>query len=116
MCEGPIGKCKYLGNGTFIYNKKELPHKNNLAFISGGTGITPHYSIALASIMAQDGLNIKLLFTNKSKSDIICQNELENLRKINPEKFELFYTLTRHNEETDGEWDGLVGRPNIEMV
>jgi len=52
MCEGPTGKTKYEGNGKFISQKKELPKKQKLGLIAGGTGISPLFSIALASSMA----------------------------------------------------------------
>ena len=35
---------------------------------------------------------------------------------MNPDNLELTHTLTRHNPETHGEWDGLQGRVNIEMI
>jgi NAD(P)H-flavin reductase len=72
-CEGPTGKTKYEGNGKFISQKKELPKKQKLGLIAGGTGISPLYSIALASSLAKDGLDIQLLFSNKTKDDIIMK-------------------------------------------
>ena len=35
---------------------------------------------------------------------------------MNPDNFKLFHTLTRHNDEEHGEWDGLRGRLTWEML
>lgn len=116
MVEGPIGKCRYFGHGKFMYAKKDLPLKTNLGLIAGGTGLTPLYSQALASSLAQDGLKIKFLYSNKTKNDILCNEELIQLNKTNQENLEMYHTLTRHNPEKDGDWDGLQGRVNLEMI
>ena len=35
---------------------------------------------------------------------------------MNPKKFKLFHTLTRHNPDKDGKWEGLEGRVTWEML
>ena len=116
MCEGPIGKCKYFGNGKFSLMKKELPQKKKILLIAGGTGLTPCFSIAQAAIMSGDDIDISFLFSNKTKDDILCENEIDALNKVNPEKFKVFHTLTRHDDAKHGEWAGLRGRVNKEML
>jgi len=76
LCEGPVGKLKYHGNGEFKYMAKTIPDKKWIGLIAGGTGITPCYSIAAASVLANDGMDVKLVFSNKTKGDILCENEL----------------------------------------
>jgi len=73
LCEGPIGKIKYFGHGKMHLMKKELKPKTKVGLIAGGSGITPMYAIALASSLAQDGLEISFLFSNKTKDDILCK-------------------------------------------
>ena len=108
---------KYLGWGKVVYKKKEVEHKKmRLGLIAGGTGITPMYSIALASSLAKDGVKIWFLFSNKTKDDILCKDQLDELAKINPDNFKLFHTLTRHDEGKHGAWDGLTGRVSWEML
>ena len=41
--------------------------------LAGGTGITPLFSIAQASILAKDGMTIMLLVSNKTKNDIFLK-------------------------------------------
>jgi NAD(P)H-flavin reductase len=57
-----------------------------------------------------------LLFSNKTKDDILAKAELEEMEKLNSEHFKLFHTLTRHNDELHGEWKGLRGRVTAEMI
>ena len=54
-----------------------------------------------------------LLFTNKTKDDILCKTQLDELSKY--ENVKVFHTLTRHKEE-HGAWDGLQGRVSLEML
>ena len=89
--------------------------RTKVGLISGGTGVTPMYSIALASSLAQDGIDITFLNTNKTQADILIKGELDALEAMNP-NLRIFHTLTRHNEERDGKWDGLQGRLNLDLL
>ena len=116
MCEGPIGKLKYWGNGKFTQLKKDLLPKTKLGLLAGGTGLTPLFAVAQASSWAQDGLESRLLFSNKTKSDILCKDNIDELALKFPNSFSAFHTLTRHNDEEHGEWDGLRGRITADMI
>ena len=116
ICEGPVGKCRYNGQGNFILNKKALPVKRNFGLLAAGTGITPGYCMALASSLLKDGLNITLLFTNKTKEDILCESELNDMKKLNPDHYALYHTLTRHEDDKHGEWTGHRGRVSLKMI
>ena len=105
---------RYLGYGKFQYKKEVLEHKKNkIGLVAGGSGITPMYAIAQASAYAKDGVEVTLLFTNKTKDDILCKAQLDELAKYDNVK--VFHTLTRHKEE-HGAWDGLQGRVSLEML
>ena len=113
-CEGPVGMIKYLGFGKFQFMKNMLEHtKTKIGLVAGGSGITPMYSIAQASALANDGVKVTFLYTNKSKNDILCRDQLDQLAKH--ENVKVFHTLTRH-QEADGEWDGLTGRVSLQML
>lgn len=71
--EGPVGKIKYLGHGNLLFSGKPRKPKTKIALIAGGSGITPMYSIALASSLAQDGVQIWFLYSNKTIDDILCK-------------------------------------------
>jgi NAD(P)H-flavin reductase len=117
MCEGPIGKVRYFGNGSFYHLKKEIPHKKTkVALIAGGTGLTPMFSIAQAAVHSKDELDITFLYSNKTKDDILCLDEIEALNKLAPEQFKVHHTLTRHDDSKHGEWNGMTGRVTKEML
>jgi NAD(P)H-flavin reductase len=112
--EGPIGLMRYYGNGRFARIKKELSNlKTKVGLIAGGTGITPILSVIQAAVLSGDNIELNILYTNKTKNDILCQDIID---KYVSDKCKISYTLTRHNDETDGEWDGLKGRVSAQML
>lgn len=57
-----------------------------------------------------------LLYSNKTKDDdILLYNELDYYSGMNP-NFRVHHTLTRHDDTTHGEWQGLRGRVTEEMI
>ena len=56
------------------------------------------------------------LYSNKSKEDILCEKELSEYAKINPDHLRLYHTLTRHQTEKHGEWHGITGRVSAELL
>jgi len=68
------------------------------------------FSIAQASSLAKDGVDITFLYSSKTKDDILCEYELNELVSLNPKHFHFHQTLTRHNNAKHGRWDGLIGR------
>ena len=57
-----------------------------------------------------------MLYSNKTKSDILASEELDHFARINATNFKIHHTLTRHNSETEGTWEGLRGRITGEML
>lgn len=92
-----------------------LKPKTKIFLCAGGSGITPHFSIAQASVLAKDGVQVTLIYSNKTKDDILIEKEIAELAKVG-ENFKVFFTLTRHDPEKHGEWNGLVGRINFDML
>jgi len=45
--------------------------KSRIGLIAGGTGMNPLYSIAQASILANDNTEFTFLYSNKTKDDIL---------------------------------------------
>ena len=79
--EGPLGKMIYLGNGNFVVMKKPLASpKTKIGLIAGGSGITPLYSLANAIHLSNDqACEVKLLYSNKTRADILIRDELARL-------------------------------------
>ena len=113
---GPMSMSVYCGYGEFSHKGNALKNKKQrVGLIAGGSGITPLYSIAQASTLARDGLDITFLYSNKTKDDMLCLDKLQELERQNP-NFHLYNTLTRHKPETHGEWKGLTGRVNMDLL
>jgi len=72
-------------------------------------------SIAQASVLANDGVKMTLIFCNKTKDDILCDDVIKDLEKKGV-NFKVFNTLTRHVESKHGSWDGLTGRISYDMM
>jgi NAD(P)H-flavin reductase len=116
MCgPGPEDGINYLGWGAFTYQGNNIcGQKQKIGLIAGGSGISTLYAIALASTLIRDKMDITLLFSNKTKEDLFLENELNDLLKMN-KYLKIFYTLTRHDSNKHGHWQGLQGRISYEM-
>jgi len=62
-----------MGYGIFDFNNTILKRKKEVGLIAAGTGITPLFSIAQASVLSNDGIKMTMLTTNKTKNDILCK-------------------------------------------
>lgn len=109
---GPIGLLSYLGHGKVVVRGEEKSLKN-LAFIAGGSGITPIYNIIQSSLRHKDGVNLSLLYANHTPADILLKSHLDTLHAENANNFKLNYTVSRGNDES---WTGFTGRINKEMI
>ena len=78
--KGPEGSISYIGDGNFEIMGYFL-HCDKVNFIVGGTGITPALAIIRAVLLAEENtkMQLSLVFANKTISDILCQDELEEL-------------------------------------
>lgn len=79
----------------------DISYKGEGIFIAGGAGITPFISI-LRDIKSKNAIadNI-LIFANKTKSDIICEDELRSMLGNN-------FINILSDEKLDGYYNGLI--------
>ena len=75
--EGPKGRLKYLGHGSFEIAKQQFSGKTKIGCIAGGTGITPCYQIIQAVLQNNDSPSVSLIFGNRTVADISLREELE---------------------------------------
>ena len=97
---GPFGK--------FMFEDSMMP----VVLISGGTGICPSYAILKHVLGKKLKGEIKLLYSSRTKEDIIFYEQLKKIAKNNS-NFKYVNTLTRHKE---GAWNELIGRITPEML
>ena len=130
LVRGPEGPISY-DDGSFIISKIEgsiddainadakteekrvSPKKVN--FVTGGTGMTPIYATIKTILERGDPLEIRFLNANKTKEDVLLDDELLDLEKRYSDKFNLIHVL----EHPPKDWDGKTGRiekSNLELL
>jgi len=75
--------------------------------VAGGIGITPLKGMAEYAADVGMSIPIRLLYSSRSKEEIVYKSELEALARKNPE-FHVLHTLTQ--EPMGGPWRGRTGR------
>jgi len=60
-----------------------------------------------AALNGSDGVNLSLIFGNRSVEDILLKEELDAFQMNNPERFKLHYTVDV--KPNDPNWKGSVG-------
>ncbi|MBI2670918.1 FAD-dependent oxidoreductase [Candidatus Woesearchaeota archaeon] len=94
-------------NGFFTF---EDSIKENLVLIGAGTGIASLIGI-IRHVKERNLKNkITLIYSCKTKNDIIYHNEIKNI-KNHLKNFDFYITLTQDNE-----WNGLKGRVDFDML
>ncbi|CAF0931809.1 unnamed protein product [Brachionus calyciflorus] len=117
--QGPIGRCTYLHNGLFEYkHEKSSPliskKVNKIGFVAGGSGITPFLQIIKTICHDKsDDTKVSLIFANNTEDDIITRKELEELQLNNPDKFKIWYTVTK---SIYPDWNYSEGFVNEEII
>jgi ring-1,2-phenylacetyl-CoA epoxidase subunit PaaE len=82
--------------GAFILDPK--PNKNYIAF-AAGSGITPIISMIKDVLENQESSSFTLIYGNKTFADTIFKNELDALKEINSNRFNLHYICSREQQE-----------------
>jgi cytochrome-b5 reductase len=91
----------------------ETNKQNHVAFIAGGTGITPMYQLARAIFNnPADKTKVTLVFGNISEEDILLKREFEHLENTYPQRFRAFYVL----DNPPKEWTGGKGYINKDLL
>lgn len=115
---GPSGLLEYMGTGVFnIKPEKKLDPKQvkvkQVSMIAGGTGITPMMQLVRAVFRdPEDQTCLSLLLANQTEDDILLRKELEEIEAMYPDRFKLWYTVDRPNED----WKYSSGFINAETV
>ena len=86
----------------------------NLAFLSGGIGITPIRSITKFVVDKKISTDMALLYGNNREADIIFKDDFDGIRKTNG-NFRVTYTLTGPDID-GGTWSGRRGYIDAGMV
>ncbi len=85
----------------------------DLLLIAGGVGVAPLMSMIRHLAETKSPAKVTLVMSQKTPEDVCYAAELGRLQKENA-NLRVFLTMTR--PEQSGEWKGLTGRINAEML
>lgn len=96
--------------GMFMLNADTSNENNYLAF-AAGSGITPILSMLKTILEGEPNSTFTLVYGNQSLEEAMFYDELEALRKANPNRLHITYFFSRQNLE-----DCMFGRIERSMV
>lgn len=82
--------------GHFFTQISKEAQKNYIAF-AAGSGITPILSIIKTHLEAEPKASFKLFYINQKVSSIMLKEEIEGLKNLYMERFEIFHFLTKQS-------------------
>ena len=102
--------------GDFVFESNESNESiKSVIFWGVGSGITPLFSIIKGLLSVNSVINIHLVYGNKSKASVIFYEELEKLKSIYSQRFNIYYFYSKE-EFFDNESHNFRGRIDSEFV
>ncbi|HLP65575.1 1,2-phenylacetyl-CoA epoxidase subunit PaaE [Flavobacterium sp.] len=87
-------------NGTFFTEVNPTQSKNYIAF-AAGSGITPILSIIKTHLASEPNSTFKLFYLNRTVKSIIFKEEIEQLKNVYFNRFEIFHFLTKEHRPSE---------------
>lgn len=132
LIRGPEGPITYDGHGNFTITSQEASIDESLKkeqtsggkeekrkssikvtakkinFITGGSGMTPIFATIKTILESKEDKHVQVCFldANKTKDDILLDDELDELRKTHEKQFKLVHIL----DSPDDGWEGETGK------
>jgi ferredoxin-NADP reductase len=82
------------GAAGFFVLPDQLNHDQQLFFLAAGSGIVPVYSLIKTALHTQPGVQIVLIYSNRSQNDTIWYNELSALQEKFKENFRIEFLFS----------------------
>jgi ring-1,2-phenylacetyl-CoA epoxidase subunit PaaE len=76
-------------------------NRKHYAGFAGGSGITPLLSIIKTTLVAEPHSRFTLLYGNEASSTILFREELEDLKNVYMERFNLVHILNREHQDVE---------------
>ena len=100
--------------GRFYTELHAEQAKNYVAF-AAGSGITPICSIIKTTLLTEANSTFKLFYTNQAVSTIILKEEIEGLKNLFLERFEVFHFLTKE-ERSAPLFNGRIDKKKLDTI
>ncbi|KAJ3190556.1 hypothetical protein HK101_008606 [Irineochytrium annulatum] len=104
--KGPCGPIIYFSEDCFL-SHGNMFKAERINCVAGGTGITPMYQIIRGVLKGSEKVKVALLYANHSESDILMEQELEEMAAKFPDRFKYWPTISSTHD--DGNWKGGEG-------
>ncbi|HFA50844.1 MAG TPA: phenylacetate-CoA oxygenase/reductase subunit PaaK [Bacteroidetes bacterium] len=101
-------------NGRFFIEINKERQKNYVAF-AAGSGITPIFSIIKTHLLAEPKSTFKLFYVNQSVGSIILKEEIEGLKNLFMDRFEVFHFLTRQERDVPL-FNGRIDKEKLDII
>lgn len=101
-------------NGTFFTEVNPNKAKNYIAF-AAGSGITPLLSIIKTHLASEPNSTFKLFYLNGTVKSIIFKEEIEQLKNLYFNRFEIFYFLTKEHRSSEL-FNGRFSKEKIQVL
>ena len=100
--------------GAYTYPKDITARTDSVVHVCAGSGIVPNLGLIKHSIHVNDGLKHTLLFSNKTRGDIIYYDDFAELSQQHPDKLEVIHCITR--EDPSGIPNSRRGRIDLDLL
>ena len=100
--------------GAYTFPTDVCERAEHIVHVCAGSGIVPNRSLIKESLHRDDPLRHTLLFSNKTRGDVIYFEEFEELRDQYPDKLEVIHCITR--EDPSGIRGARQGRISGELL
>jgi ring-1,2-phenylacetyl-CoA epoxidase subunit PaaE len=94
--------------GRFVPRLDPQAQKNYI-FFSGGSGITPVFSILRTVLIKEPFCTCTLFYGNKNTESIIFHSELKEIKDTYGDRFRLYHTIDQYADNWEG-YSGMIDR------
>ena len=101
--------------GAYTLPDEALERTDNILHVCAGSGIVPNFALIKHSLHVDDGLRHVLLYSSKTKADIIYYSDFAKLAQRHPERLEIVHCLTRE-DPVDLLPQGRRGRVDADLI
>ncbi len=101
-------------DGNF-YTPIDVNQKRNYAAFAAGSGITPMLSIIKTHLASEPKSTFKLFYVNQKASTVILKEELEALKNLYMDRFEIYYFLTKQQRSIPF-LNGRIDQEKLEII
>ena len=100
--------------GAYTFPAHVCDRTDHILHVCAGSGIVPNLGLIKHSLHCEDGLRHTLLYSNKTRGDVIYFDEFEELRNAHPDKLDVIHCITR--EDPSGIRGARSGRISKELL